>query len=63
MSEASTLYDAVAAALVAWMIAYGRHARREGERLAAEAEAPEARATEVQAASELMSTGLVRSGR
>lgn len=29
----------VAAALVAWMIAYGRHARREGERLAAEAQA------------------------
>ena len=43
--------------------ASGRHARREGERLAAEAEAPEARATEVQAASELMSTGLVRSAR
>ena len=29
----------VAAALFAWMFAYGRHARREGERLAAEAEA------------------------
>jgi hypothetical protein len=66
----------VAAALVAWMIAYGRHARREGERLAAEAEAPEAQAAqaaqtqapeaqaaEAQAASELMSTDLVRSAR
>ena len=29
----------VAAALIAWMTAYGRHARREGERLAAEAQA------------------------
>jgi hypothetical protein len=29
----------VAAAIIAWMIAHGRHARREGERLAAEAEA------------------------
>jgi len=29
----------VAAALFAWMFAYGRHARREGERLAAEAQA------------------------
>ena len=53
----------VAAALVAWMIAYGRHARRKGERLAAEAEAPEAQAAEAQAASELMSTDLVRSAR
>ena len=35
----------VAAALFAWMFAYGRHARREGERLAAEAQA-EARAAE-----------------
>src|SRR6266576_3473339 len=34
----------VCAALAAWMFAYGRHARREGERLAAEAQA------EVQAA-------------
>jgi hypothetical protein len=33
----------VAAAIIAWMIAHGRHARREGERLAAEAQA-EARA-------------------
>jgi len=40
----------VAAALVAWMIAYGRHARREGERLAAEAQAAEAQAAEAQAA-------------
>lgn len=41
----------VGAALVAWMIAYGRHARREGERLAAEAEATEAeRAAEARAA-------------
>jgi hypothetical protein len=30
---------AVGAAIVAWMIAHGRHARREGERLAAEAQA------------------------
>ena len=29
----------VGAALFAWMFAYGRHARREGERLAAEAQA------------------------
>ena len=29
----------VGAAIVAWMIAHGRHARREGERLAAEAQA------------------------
>ena len=29
----------VAATLFAWMFAYGRHARREGERLAAEAQA------------------------
>jgi hypothetical protein len=29
----------VAAAIIAWMIAHGRHARREGERLAAEAQA------------------------
>jgi hypothetical protein len=34
---------AVAAAIIAWMIAHGRHARRVGERLAAEAQA-EARA-------------------
>jgi hypothetical protein len=30
---------AVGAAIIAWMIAHGRHARREGERLAVEAEA------------------------
>jgi len=30
---------AVGAAIVAWMMAHGRHARREGERLAAEAQA------------------------
>jgi hypothetical protein len=30
---------AVGAAIIAWMIAHGRHARREGERLAAEAQA------------------------
>jgi hypothetical protein len=37
----------VGAAIIAWMIAHGRHARREGERLAAEARAearPEAQA-------------------
>ena len=32
----------VGAALAAWMFGYGRHARREGERLAAEAQAAEA---------------------
>jgi hypothetical protein len=56
----------VAAALVAWMIAYGRHARREGERLAAEAQAAEiaeARAAEAQAGSEPVSTGLVQDAR
>ena len=41
----------VAAALVAWMIAYGRHARREGERLAAEDQAAgEAARTELTSA-------------
>ena len=30
---------AVGAAIIAWMMAHGRHARREGERLAAEAKA------------------------
>jgi hypothetical protein len=44
----------VAAAIVAWMIAHGRHARREGERLAAETQAagnaPEAAAREARAA-------------
>lgn len=34
----------VGAALGAWMLAYGRHARREGERLAAAAQAAEAQA-------------------
>ena len=34
----------VAAAIIAWMIAHGRHARREGERLAAEAQAAAAAA-------------------
>jgi hypothetical protein len=41
----------VAAAIVGWMIAHGRRARREGERLAAEAQAarnaPEPAAREV----------------
>ena len=50
----------VSAALVAWMIAYGRHARREGERLAAEAQAAEVQAAEVQAAGKAVSAGLVR---
>jgi len=56
----------VAAALVAWMIAYGRYARRQGERLAAgaqAAQAAEAQAAGAQAAGELMSTDLVRSAR
>ena len=35
----------VGAALFGWMIAYGRHARREGERLAAAAEAAAQAAT------------------
>ena len=34
----------VAAAIIAWMITHGRHARREGERLAAEAQAAAAAA-------------------
>jgi len=38
----------VFAALMAWMIAYGRHARREGERIAAEAQVAEAQVTEAQ---------------
>jgi len=54
----------VGAALAAWMFAYGRHARRQGERLAAEAQAAEARAeaqaAEAQPASKAMSTDLVR---
>jgi len=33
----------VGAALAGWMVAYGRRAKREGERLAAEAQAAEAR--------------------
>jgi hypothetical protein len=40
----------VAAALVAWMVGYGRHARREGERIAAQAEAQAAAQGEAQAA-------------
>src|SRR5215471_3434804 len=40
----------VSAALVAWMIAYGRHARREGERLAAAQGAAEPVAREARAA-------------
>jgi hypothetical protein len=40
----------VGAALAAWMFGYGRHARRKGERLAAEAQAAEAQAAEAQAA-------------
>jgi hypothetical protein len=66
----------VAAALVAWMIAYGRHARREGERLVAQTQAAETQAapatetpatetpaTATQAASEPISTGLVHGVR
>ena len=40
----------VGAAIVAWMIAHGRHARREGERLAAEAQAEAQAEAEAQAA-------------
>jgi hypothetical protein len=44
------------------MFAYGRHARRKGERLAAEAQAAAGvqAAADAQAASEAMSAGLVR---
>ncbi len=48
----------VGAALAAWMFGYGRHARREGERLAAEAQAAEA-----QAASKATDTNLVEAAR
>jgi len=48
----------VGAALAAWMFGYGRHARREGERLSAEAEAAEA-----QAASKATDTNLVEAAR
>jgi hypothetical protein len=48
----------VGAALAAWMFGYGRHARRKGERLAAEAQAAEA-----QAASKATDTDLVRAAR
>ena len=50
----------VFAALAAWMFAYGRRARRKGERLAAEAQAAEVQAAEVQAAGKAVSAGLVR---
>src|SRR6516162_5896853 len=53
----------VSAALVAWMIAYGRHARREGGRLAAEAQAAEAQSAEALPASEPMRTDLVHGAR
>ena len=43
----------VSAALVAWMIAYGRHARREGERIAAAQGAAEPVAREARAATSL----------
>ena len=46
----------VAAGIIAWMIAHGRRARREGERLAAEAEAQ----AKAQAVGEAASAGLVR---
>ena len=53
----------VGAALAAWMFGYGRHARREGERLAAEAQAAEAQAAEAQAAGKATDTNLVRAAR
>ena len=53
----------VGAALAAWMFGYGRHARRKGERLAAEAQAAEAQAAEAQAASKATDTDLVRAAR
>jgi hypothetical protein len=42
----------VGAAIVAWMIAHGRHARREGERLAAEAQAEAQAETQAEALAE-----------
>ena len=41
---------AVAGALVGWMVLYGRRARREGERLAAQAEAAQSEAAQSEAA-------------
>jgi hypothetical protein len=54
----------VGAALAAWMFGYGRHARRQGERLAAEAQAAAGAQTAAEApvASKAISTGLVRTG-
>ena len=49
----------VGAAIVAWMIAHGRHARREGERLAAEAQAEAATRAADPAAGEATSTDLL----
>jgi hypothetical protein len=43
---------AVAAVLVGWMVGYGRRAKREGERIAAEAEAQAAAEAKAQAAAE-----------
>jgi hypothetical protein len=51
----------VGAALAAWMFGYGRHARRKGERLAAEAQ-PASQAAS-QAASKATDTDLVRAAR
>ena len=53
----------VGAALAAWMFGYGRHARREGERLAAEAQAAEAQAAEAQTAGKATDTDIVRAAR
>jgi hypothetical protein len=57
----------VCAALIAWMFAYGRHARRKGERLAAEAQ-PAGQATDTDTATATATatdtdTGLVRAAR
>jgi hypothetical protein len=45
---------AVSGVLVAWMVLYGRRARRRGERMAAQAQAAEAMTAEAQAAAEAM---------
>jgi hypothetical protein len=48
----------VGAALAAWMFAYGRHARREGERLAAEAQAEAQAAAAAETAPEPAATSV-----
>jgi len=48
----------VGAALAAWMFAYGRHARRAGERLAAEAQAEAQAAAAAETAPEPVATSV-----